>query len=266
MESILASSGSHFLLPGFSCDLAGDHTSYVDSCKHTQISSSVLTADPNVVRQVTFNIADPSRFLDLRSLCFQWKMVNTHATATMQLLSAVPHCCWSRTISSVSSAIAEDIQYLPRREEMLNRFLPYEKGKAAPAMRFGLASSSENCSDHLARTVTAKGGEQRVVWRPLSSGIINCGELFPGMLLGTSGLKINLKVPAGSEIARNHANDSQAFSFKDLVCHGDSLQLEELISSQYASMLLSGWPTMLPFQSFFKYIAAFDCAEREPDL
>eukprot|EP00973_Karenia_brevis_P053798 7473275-Karenia_brevis.AAC.1 len=67
---------------------------------------------------------------------------------------------------------------------MLNRFLPYEKRRAAAAVGFGLASSSENGADHLSRTVAAGGGEQKVVWRPLSSGLLNCGKLFPGMLLG----------------------------------------------------------------------------------
>ncbi len=249
MESIL-SGGQDFLLPGLSYDLSGDQASYVVSRRQSQINSNVPTAGPNDVRQVTFNIADPSGFLDLSSLCFQWTCFNSHATAAMQPLSAVPHCCWSRMIISISSAIAEDIQYLPRTEEMLNRFLPYEKRRAAAAMGFGLASSSESGADHLARTVAANGGEQRVVWRPLSSGILNCGKLFPGMLLGASGLKITLEVPAASEIARNHANDSQTFSYKDLVCHVDSLQLEESISSQYANMLLSGRSIMIPYQTW----------------
>ena len=52
---------------------------------------------------------------------------------------------------------------------------------------------------------------------PLSSGILNCGKLFPGMLLGASGLKITLEVPAASEIGRDHVNDNQTFSYKDLV-------------------------------------------------
>ena len=223
MESIL-SGGQDFLLPGLeariSCYLSGDQASYVVSRRQSQINSNVPTAGPNDVRQVTFNIADPSGFLDLSSLCFQWTVTNTHATHAMQPLSAVPHCCWSRMIISISSAVAEDILYLSRTEEMLNRFLPYEKRRAASAMGFGLASSSENGADHLARTVAANG-EQRVVWRPLSSGILNSGKLFPGMLLGASGLKITLEVPAASEIARNHANDSQTFSYKALICHVD---------------------------------------------
>ena len=154
------------MLPGLSYDLSGDQASYVVSRRQSQINSNVPTAGPNDVRQVTFNIADPSGFLDLSSLCFQWTCVNSHATAAMQPLSAVPHCCWSRMIISISSAIAEDIQYLPRTEEMLNRFLPYEKRRAAAAMGFGLASSSENGADHLARTVAANGGEQRLVGGP----------------------------------------------------------------------------------------------------
>ena len=235
------------MLPGLSYDLSGDQASYVVSRRQSQINSNVPTAGPNDVRQVTFNIANPNGSLDLSSLCFQWTVTNTHATAALQPPSAVPHRCWSRMI--VSIAIAEDIQY-PSRTEMLNRFLPYEKRRAAAAMGFGLASSSENGADHVARTVAAANGEQRVVWRPLSSGILNSGKLFPGMLLGASGLKITLEVPAASEIARDHANDSQTFSFKDLVCHVDSLQLEESISSQYANMLLSGRSIMIPYQTW----------------
>ena len=171
------------MLPGLSYDLSGDQASYCVGRRNSQINSNVPTAGPNDVRQVTFNIADPSGFLDLSSLCFQWTVTNTDAAASLQPLSAVPHCCWSRMIISISSAIAEDIQYLSRTEEMLNRFLPYEKRRAAAAMGFGLASSSENGADHLARTVAANGGEQRVVWRPLSSGILNCGKLFPMFLV-----------------------------------------------------------------------------------
>ena len=70
------------------------------------------------------------------------------------------------------------------------------------------------------------------------------------MLLGASGLKITLEVPAASEIGRDHANDSQTFSYKDLICHVDSLQLEESISSQYANMLLSGRSIMIPYQAW----------------
>ena len=80
--------------------------------------------------------------------------------------------------------------------------------------------------------------------------MLNCGKLFPGMLLGAGGLSITLEIPAASDIARNHATDSQTFSYKDLICHVDSLQLEESISSQYANMLLSGRSIMIPYQTW----------------
>ena len=73
MESIL-SGGQDFLLPGLSYDLSGDQASYVVSRRQSQINSNAPTAGPNDVRQVTFNIADPSGFLDLSSLCFQWRV------------------------------------------------------------------------------------------------------------------------------------------------------------------------------------------------
>ncbi len=84
--------------------------------------------------------------------------MNRDANNAMTPLSAVPHCCWSRVIVSISSAVAEDVQYLARTEEMLNRFLPYEKRRAAAAMGFGLASSSDNGADHMPRTIATGGG------------------------------------------------------------------------------------------------------------
>ena len=132
MESVL-SSGSDFLLPGLSYDLAGDQASYVVGRRQSQLTCNVPTAGPNDVRQVTFKIADPTGFIDLSTLCFQWTVVNSDANSALTPLSAVPHCCWSRMIISISSAAAEDVQYLSRTEEMLNRFLPYEKRRAAAA-------------------------------------------------------------------------------------------------------------------------------------
>ena len=78
MESIL-SGGQDFLLPGLSYDLSGDQASYVVSRRQSQINSSVPTAGPNDVRQVTFNIADPSGCLDLSGLWFQWTVVDSDA-------------------------------------------------------------------------------------------------------------------------------------------------------------------------------------------
>ena len=98
------------------------------------------------MRQITFKVADPNGFLHLASLCFQWTVVNTSANP-LQPLSAVPHCCFDRMIISISSAICEDIQYLSRTEEMLSRFLPYEKRRNMGAMGFGLTSHSEEGDD-----------------------------------------------------------------------------------------------------------------------
>ncbi len=112
------------MLPGLSYDLAGDQASYVVSRRQTQITCNVPTAGPSDVRQVTFTVADPSGFLDMSSLCFQWTVVNSDANDALTPLSAVPHCCWSRMIISISSAVAEDVQYLSRTEVMLNRFCP----------------------------------------------------------------------------------------------------------------------------------------------
>ena len=169
MESIL-SGGQDFFLPGLSYDLSGDQASYVVSRRQTQITCNVPTAGPSDVRQVTLKVADPSGFLDLSSLCFQWTVVNSDANNALMPLSAAPHNCWSRMIISISRAVAEDVQYLSRTEEMLNRFLPYEKRRAAAAMGFGLASSSENGADHLPRTVAAGGASNELYGNRLVQG------------------------------------------------------------------------------------------------
>ena len=138
MESIL-SSGNDMLLPGLSYDLADDQASYCVGRRQTQIPCNVPKAGPQDVRQIKFTIADPNGFLDLASLCFQFTVVNTSANPC-QMLSAIPHCAFDRMIISISSAIAEDVQYLSRTEEMLSRFLPYEKRRNMAAMGFGLMS------------------------------------------------------------------------------------------------------------------------------
>ena len=103
---------------------------------------------------------------------------------------------------------------------MLSRFLPYEKRRnIGGLMGFGLTSHSEEGDDHLARPIPGKtggiDGEQTVVWRPLSSGILNCGKILPGMLLGGSGLSITLSIPTAGEIVRDHSTDSTDFYFKE---------------------------------------------------
>ena len=73
MESIL-SGGQDFLLPGLRYHLSGDQAPYVVSRRQSQINSNVPTAGPNDVRQVTFNIADPSGFLVFRHCAFNGQL------------------------------------------------------------------------------------------------------------------------------------------------------------------------------------------------
>lgn len=185
MESVL-SAGEDFLVGPLDYSTVGkDQAQYVQERRQTTIFSSVPEAGPNSVRSIKFSIADPNGFLDLASLFFTWDVVSKEPAPAgvdpprnLQPLTAIPHNCFSRMVVRVSSSLVEDIQYLSRTEEMLSRFMSEEKRKNMANMGFGLVSGTAQGNDHLARPIPP-GGRRSVVWRPISSGLLNSGECLP---------------------------------------------------------------------------------------
>ena len=177
---------------------------------------------------------------------FSWT-VEDGANA-IQPLTAIPHCYWSRMIIRCSSALVEDIQFLGRTEEMFSRFMSQAKRENAAVMGHGVTGSSQAGDDHKARPIAA-GAEKRVMWRPITSGLLNCGKWLPAMLLGAGGLTIELEVAVAADAVRAHATDSTNYVLKDLICHVDSCTLTSELTEQYSSMLLSGRSIMIPYST-----------------
>jgi len=160
-------------------------------------------------------------------------------------------------ICRCSSALVEDVQNLGRTEEMFSRFMSQAKRENAAVMGHGQTGASSAGDDMKARPIAA-GAEKRVVWRPLTSGLLNCGKWLPALLLG-SGLTFELEVSAAADAVRAHANDSTNYVMKDLICHVDSCTLTSELTEQYSSMLLSGRSIMIPYQgldSTLQYLTA----------
>jgi hypothetical protein len=256
MESII-SSGNDFLLGPLSYDVMQDQASYVTSRRNSQIFANVSEVGPNAVKSVKFNLADPSGFLDLSTLCFSFTVVNT-GPGVLHPLTAIPHNFWSRLIVRCSSALVEDIQHMGKTEEMFSRFMSLEKRKNAAVMGLGQTGGTQAGDDHAARTIAA-GAQKRVVWRPLSSGLLNCGKWMPAMLLGAGGLTFELEVADAVAAVRNFTGESVNYVLKDMICHVDTCTLTSELTEQYSGMLLSGRSLMIPYQtidSTIQYLAA----------
>ena len=251
MESVL-SSGQDFLVGPLSYDVLKDQASYIQERRQTTIFANTEAAGPTSVKTVKFSVNDPNGFLDLSTLMFTWDVVNKDNAKALQPLTAIPHCCFGRMVIRVSSALVEDVQYLGRTEEMLSRFMSYEKRLNMSNMGFGLSSGSFQGNDHIARTIPASG-TRSVVWRPISSGLLNSGKALPSMLLGAGGLTFEFEVPSVGEIVRDHADDSKDFEYRNLTCIVDSLRLTSELTEQYSTMLLSGRSIMIPY-------ATMDCS------
>jgi len=168
----------------------------------------------------------------------------------IQPLTAIPHNYWSRMIVRCSSALVEDLGggHLGRTEEMFSRFMSQAKRENAAVMGHGVTGATSAGTDHKARPIAANG-EKRVVWRPLTSGLLNCGKWLPAMLLGAGGLTFELEVASAADAVRAHANDSTNYVLKDLICHVDSCTLTSELTEQYSSMLLSGRSIMLTYST-----------------
>ncbi len=249
MESIVAS-GSDFLVGPLSFDVLNDQASYVTNRRNCQIFANVSECGPLSVKSVKFNVADPNSFIDLSTVCFSWTVQEKGGTAALQPLTAIPHNYWSRMIVRCSSALVEDLGggHLGRVEEMFSRFMSQAKRENAAVMGHGQTGATAAGNDHKARPILANG-EKRVVWRPLTSGILNCGKWLPAMLLGAGGLTFELEVAPAADAVRAHANDSTNYVLKDLICHVDSCTLTSELTEQYSSMLLSGRSIMIPYST-----------------
>ena len=182
MESVL-SAGEDFLVGPLDYGSIGkDQAQYVQERRQTTIFASVDRAGPTAVRSVKFSVADPNGFLDLSTLMFSWDVINKDDAKPLQMLTAIPHCCWSRMVVRVSSALVEDLGgnggSFPRHEELLSRFMSHEKRLNMANMGFGISSGTMQGDDHVARPIPASS-TRSVVWRPISSGLLNCGEHLP---------------------------------------------------------------------------------------
>ncbi len=247
MEHIIAS-GSDFLVGPLTYDVLQDQASYVTGRRNCQIFASVPECGPLAVKSVKFNIADPNGFIDLSTLCFSWTVQEKGGHHALQPLTAIPHCYWGRMIIRCSSALVEDLGggHLGRTEEMFSRFMSQAKRENAAVMGHGWTGGTQAGNNHKARSLIANA-EKRVVWRPLTSGILNCNKWLPALLLGNGGFTIELEVAPAADAVRCHANDSQNYVLKDLICHVDSCTLTSELTEQYTSMLLSGRSIMIPY-------------------
>ena len=215
MESIVAS-GQDFLVGPLNFEVLQDQASYVTSRRNTQTFANVSEVGPQSVKSLKVQLADPSGFLDLSTLCFSFTVVNNGALP-LQPLTAIPHNWFRRLIIKCSGALIEDVNDVGRTEEMFTRYMSAAKRMNLASMGHGAIGGSARGDDMFAYPI-AHGHEKKVVWRPQTSGLLNCGKFLPAMLLGGGGLTIELELAQADEAVRDSATDSEAYSLIDIVC------------------------------------------------
>ena len=90
----------------------------------------------------------------------------------------------------------------------------------------------------LASHTLAPNTSKRILFRPMTSAIMNLRKYWPGLLLGASGLEFSLELALPNEACL--ASLSQNYELSDLRALCDQIVLTTDLANSYTSLLLSG--------------------------
>ena len=256
---MLTATGEDFLPSAMNYSNFGkNQTSFIKDRRQVTAFADVPNVGPTSVRAAKFAIADTAGMIDLASVEFTFTVNNNSQTHPLVPLTLLAHNLWRRWTLRLGGSTIEDICHFSRHENMLSMLMSYEKRLNMCALQYGTdATGSIRGNDIQALSIPAATGAgpgtRQIVWRPLSSGLLNSGMALPAFLLGT-GLQVVLEVADADEAFRHHADTSQDYTISDLRVIFDSLRMTEEIMESYSSMLLSG-------KSIFLSIQAWDVQE-----
>ena len=243
---MLTATGEDFLPSAMNYSNFGkNQTSFIKDRRQVTAFADVPNVGPTSVRAAKFAIADTAGMIDMASIEFTFTVNNNSQTAPLVPLTLLAHNLWRRWTLRLGGSTIEDVCHFARHEQMLSMLMSYEKRLNMTAMQYGsdTTGTARKGNDIEALSIpagTAAGpGTRQIVWRPLSSGLLNSGMALPAFLLGT-GLQVVLEVADADEAFRHHADTSQDYTISDLRVIFDSLRMTEEIMSSYSSMLLSG--------------------------
>jgi hypothetical protein len=149
-------------------------------------------------------------------------------------------------ILKVNGATVEDISHLSRLEEQISRFVSTNKRRNWGDAGHGWLSLTDLSTDAVSKEIPANGS-QRVTWRPLSSGFLQCPKYLPMLGGAAGGLSIELEAADLVDACSTAAGKSQEWQLEQIQVHVDSVQLTSQMTNNFAEMLISGESIILPF-------------------
>ena len=248
LESIIAT-GEDVLAGPLDFDIGSDQASYIVSREQQTFYSSQNILNPTSVKTLKYSLGG-NGFLDLSTLHFTFLLKNLSPTLELQPLTCEAHCCFRRFIVRISGTLCENQEFFSKNEEFVRRILPAEKRKDLASMFLGVASYGGHGHDMIPNSIPANAvgagttSSKRVVFRPLTSAILNMKKYLPALLL-SQGITIELELD-NVENSFASANDagsvsySQLYSLEDCRCLCDQVTLTSELTDQYTSLLLSG--------------------------
>ena len=254
MESFIAAANSDMQaevqIPELNLTAFDQQAPYVTRRDQTTTTCPVPVLKPSTTRTAKLTVTDLN-FIDLSTLYFTFTIrnnANTADTNVLRPLSAIPHCWFRRMRWMLNGCVLEDSgSHLNRLEEQISRFVSTRKRRDYGDVGSGWEVLTDDGIDALPKSIP-RNSTKKVVWRPLSSGWLQCGKLCP--LLGGSagGLSCELELADVSDAALAAAGLSQNWQIESLEMHCDSVTLTSELASQFAEQLVHD-SILIPFQS-----------------
>ena len=236
MESIIAQNEDVLVAP-LDFSVGGSAASYIVSREQATYFSTQNLVSPQGVKIAKYQIGG-NGFLDLSSLYFTALLTNKSSSAALQPLTAEAHCLFKRLIVRVAGTLVESIELFNLSEEYVRRLLPLEKRMNLAGMFLGADPVTGTHGYDLLSRSLAKETSKRIMFRPMTSAVLNMKKYFPALLLGAQGLTFELELAPADEACLS--TGSQDYELSDLRILVDTVQLTSELTDQYTSLLLSG--------------------------
>ena len=243
MESIV-SQGSDELIPSLDFSIGSNSASYVISREFATFFSSQNLVSSGGVRVAKWQLSSVNSFLDLSSLYFVMRLTNK-SSAPIQFLGAEGWCMFNRFMSRVSGTLVDDIDNFALGESIARRLLPLEKQENLSQMFLGHTASGTG--DGILKSPPLGVGESRLVmFRPMTSAILNMSKMFPGFLLGSAGLELSMTLADPNE---STLSSSSSFELSDLRAICETVQVDSQLVESYTRVMLEGRSLFLDLNS-----------------
>ena len=244
LESIIAT-GSDILATPLDFQLGNDQASYIVSREQQTFFSSQNLVNPTSVKTLKYQIGG-NGFLDLSSLVLAFTLHEKSGTHSLQPLCCEAHHLFRRMIVRIAGTLVENKELFSREEEFARRLLPAEKRKDLAGMYLGVNRDGGNGNDLVANRLPA-GASKKVLFRPLTSAVLNMSKYLPALLLNGQGLTLEFELADPSDSVATQTTiggltvtHSSLYELSDCRCLIDQVTLTSELTDQYTSLLLSG--------------------------